>query len=521
MNEEKINDKKADLVKKIEKNQLKKEKIMKKIVDVEIRITEAIDLEKKHIMVKHRINELKDELDRTYNVEECLAEKTNDINIKIRTLENEIKRIKEILVKRDDNNKLLEKYEIELKDKETILFHYLKESDEINRRKNEISLNKKNLKNELEVLIENENQENKAIIEAKSFYDKLNSLKNKIKVIDSENKSYEDKIKDLDLELSDNLSKIKNDQAKKIKKLEQDIELLQKQLNSDKSKFVDIKKSFDYKDVVWPLATSYHIATKTTTENIAKAVNYFKFFELVAAFNSIVLISALPYKIYIEKKDIIWDNYKSFSNTSFGDWVGLYRRLNMIYRDLKKETYITIPFDESFYKTITQERINKALDPIPNIRNKSVGGHGGSIDEFDAEDIIEQLNPVIKDIYKELLPYSYIKLLYPTNMEKTEDGYYNIHVQKLEGAFYPVADKILTKNDMISKVLYLYNPENDERLKLNPKLIKFIKCRECKNWSVYIYNRIKRNYPFYISYQTEKHDYRGEKSTFEEFFDIE
>lgn len=52
---------------------------------------------------------------------------------------------------------------------------------------------------------------------------------------------------------------------------------------------------------------------------------------------------------------------------------------------------------------------------------------------------------------------------------------YIISSKILEGNTYVFdVDEIITKQDMDTKVLYLYNETTDERLKLNPELIKLI-----------------------------------------------
>lgn len=59
-----------------------------------------------------------------------------------------------------------------------------------------------------------------------------------------------------------------------------------------------------YKNLIWPFATSYHIALKTTADKNTQLENHFKLFEIISAFNSIVLLSALPKDIFYEKKNI-------------------------------------------------------------------------------------------------------------------------------------------------------------------------------------------------------------------------
>lgn len=93
-------------------------------------------------------------------------------------------------------------------------------------------------------------------------------------------------------------------------------------------------------------------------------------------------------------------------------------------------------------------------------------------------------------------------------MEK-KNGVYHISSKILEGNTHVFdVEEIITEQDMDTKVLYLYNETTDERLKLNPELIKLIQCPECANWSLYFYSSWNDKYIKYVSYQYEVHDHR-------------
>lgn len=191
---------------------------------------------------------------------------------------------------------------------------------------------------------------------------------------------------------------------------------------------------------------------------------------------------------------------------TFGGWVGLYSRLNKVYKDLDKETLHILPFNQKFYRTVTGKRIIKILNPIIAKRNEK--SHGGVMPEIFAQKTICELDRYTNQIFDVLTAYKSLKLIYPTNMEKIS-GIYHINAKILEGNSYVFDEKeIIAEKDLDTKLLYLYNETTQERLKLNPELIKLIQCPECANWSLYFYNSINENNVKYVSYQYEVHDYK-------------
>lgn len=262
-----------------------------------------------------------------------------------------------------------------------------------------------------------------------------------------------------------------------------------------------------YKNLIWPFASSYHIAVKTSSDKNTQLDNYFKLFEIISAFNSIVLLSALPKDVFYENKEYLFgEECSNFIKVTFGGWVGLYSRLNNLYKKFDKETLHILPFDPSFYKTIRSTKPIHILNPIINKRNKK--SHGGVMPEIIAQKCVNGLEESINQIFNILTAYKSLKLIYPINMEKSS-GLYHIKSKILEGNSYSFDVKeIVTEQDLDTRVLYLYNETTDERLKLNPELIKFIQCEECANWSLYFYNSIDKNSVKYVSYQFEVHDFK-------------
>lgn len=272
-----------------------------------------------------------------------------------------------------------------------------------------------------------------------------------------------------------------------------------------------------YQHQIWPFATSHHMASKTDAGLHKRLDNYFKLFEMIAAFNTILLLSAIPRDICYESKEKFWDTstFKYYA-MSFGSWVSLYKRLISFYEDLEDDVYKLIPFDRSFYKNIANPQIINILNPIVNLRNQKA--HGGSMPDVFVKKQILELNEKLNELFQLLGDYESLNLIYTTGMEKSR-GLYTMRAKLLKGNVYPFAEyKFHTETDMDSKVLYLYNPASDDRLKLIPELVKMVECSDCGSWSMYFYNSLKDKYARYVSYQYEIHDYEDPDKEVEGFF---
>lgn len=298
-------------------------------------------------------------------------------------------------------------------------------------------------------------------------------------------------------------------------------------MNALKDKINEKKEEeFFYRNLIWPYATSYHIATKGSIEPNKKLDNYFNLFELISAFNAIVLLSSLPEELYEEEKDYIWNTKDpSYKKISFGKWIGLYsrligtyRKMTIYYKNKKEDFYDFLPFDQVFYYPLLNIKIIKILNKVVEKRNNDA--HGGSIPDVLAENIISELNEHLNEIFPVLTTYSSLKLIYTEGMDKNR-GIYKINSKILEGNSYSFdAHQIETDIDMDTKVLYLYNPITDDRLMLYPELVNLIQCVECGNWSLYFYNSINESNAKYISYQYEIHEHNDSREALGKFLDI-
>jgi len=83
-----------------------------------------------------------------------------------------------------------------------------------------------------------------------------------------------------------------------------------------------------YSGILWPLAITYLYATKKSNKNLNKKELYIHLFEFFAAFNVIVLISAIPHYKQEECMEQVWKGLKGFDKATFGTWTFLYGKLN-------------------------------------------------------------------------------------------------------------------------------------------------------------------------------------------------
>ena len=263
-----------------------------------------------------------------------------------------------------------------------------------------------------------------------------------------------------------------------------------------------------FEELLWPLATSYRIATKGSSDPNNQLQSYFKLFELIAAFNAVVLLSALPEEIVAQNDTEIWtEDKEQYEMFAFGTWVGLCGRLAKLYRKLDKHTTSVLPFGKEFYQGLISKKLLNCMKPVNEKRNSV--GHGGVVPDVRAKTMISEIEPLLDKVFQMLLTYASVQLIYPQSMRRS-NGIYLVTAKRLEGTSYPFdEEQIITESDMDTEVLHLFDPASDTRMKLNPDLIKLVQCEHCGNWSVYFFSKMDGNKAKYRSFQTEIHDYYG------------
>ena len=275
-----------------------------------------------------------------------------------------------------------------------------------------------------------------------------------------------------------------------------------------------------YDKLIWPLAITYLSATKGGFEKTDKASKYLILFEFVAAFNSIILLSALPDDVYQKfKRTSIWNaEYLSmYDNMTFGNWIYIYRNLAEIYRNNDFST----GFDKKLFDELSDEKIIKMLDKTRFIRNKHV--HGSMITHKEAEFLLEELHSYLIDVFEILEVYSNYKLIYTTGIFKKFGNNFNHRVILLNGACkQPIYGNINFNKVLEENSLYLYNSSNDNLLLIDDKLIKFQSVDNFeKQWGLYVFagsfiNKRGQCLAKYKFFQENEKDYFEEINSFEE-----
>ena len=264
-----------------------------------------------------------------------------------------------------------------------------------------------------------------------------------------------------------------------------------------------------YKGLIWPLAISYLSATKGGFESVEKKDNYLVLFEFVAAFNTIVLLSALPEDVYQENFSRIWNaRFSMYKQMTFANWVYLSKNLANVY----KSNNFASPLDEELFEKITDDTILDILEDAKDLRNDE--SHGPNSNAYEAEEIIKKLDVYLDDIFDILEVYSNYKLIYVTGDVKSSNQAYDHRVILLNGpCAQPIYDNILFDSLLQSESLYLYNPKNNKKLLLKDNFIKFRSVDDNKKrWALFIYYKCDKNESnaFYRCFQSKEEDYKEE-----------
>ena len=275
-----------------------------------------------------------------------------------------------------------------------------------------------------------------------------------------------------------------------------------------------------YDRLIWPLAITYLSATKGGFEKTDKANKYLILFEFITAFNSIVLLSALPDDVYQKfKKTNIWtdENLSRYANMTFGNWTYIYKALSEIYQNNDFST----GFDKKLFDCLSDVEIVNMLDETRIIRNNTA--HKSMSTHKEAEYLLKQLNSYLKRVFNILEVYSDYKLIYTTGLFQKTNDIFNHRVILLNGPCkQPIYGNIKFNKVLDENSLYLYNPSNDNLLRLDDTLIKFqsVDVYE-KQWGIYVFNGAyqKKNGQWIAKYkyfQENEEDYKERINSFEE-----
>lgn len=292
------------------------------------------------------------------------------------------------------------------------------------------------------------------------------------------------------------------------------------EFSGDDYKFTKMGRNWKHvwDGLLWPLAITYLSATKGGFEIVQKANAYLKLFEFVSMFNCIILISGLPDELYQRVKDrFIWNKEDYFYNhMTFGKWNTLYRKLKKVYQKNEVTPLIT----PRLFSELLNEKVINILEFALEVRN--VDAHGPITTTYEAEEAINQLDPILSNLFDILKCYSGFDLYYITGRyERTESGNIEHTTILLNGPCnQPIYDKFNYNKELDARCLYLYNSLNGDLLKINDKLMKFETTDRIRDdWALFIYcgwDEDERNNKFaeYRCYQQTEDDLKIPISSF-------
>ena len=273
-----------------------------------------------------------------------------------------------------------------------------------------------------------------------------------------------------------------------------------------------------YNGLIWPLAISYLSATKGGFETVEKLEKYLILFEFVTAFNFIILLSGLPEDVYSEYKKDIWNSssLKTYESMTFGKWVVLTQNISEIYNNQD----FTSKLDSKLFNTISSSKIIKILNNAKDYRNEHA--HGTFINSYEAQDIIDELDVYLEDIFEVLEVYSDYKLIYITGKIDNSRGKLKQQVIQLNGpCAQPIYEDIIFDDILNPDCLYLYNPKNNKKLLIKDSFMKFSATDDNKkHWALFIYYMCDRvgymkTNAHYKCFQSKEDDIIESISTFE------
>ena len=273
-----------------------------------------------------------------------------------------------------------------------------------------------------------------------------------------------------------------------------------------------------YNGLIWPLAISYLSATKGGFETVEKLEKYLILFEFVTAFNFIILLSGLPEDVYSEYKKDIWNSssLKTYESMTFGKWVVLTQNISEIYNNQD----FTSKLDSKLFNTISSSKIIKILNKAKDYRNEHA--HGTFINSYEAQDIIDELDVYLEDIFEVLEVYSDYKLIYITGKIDNSRGKLKQQVIQLNGpCAQPIYEDIIFDDILNPDCLYLYNPKNNKKLLIKDSFMKFSATDDNKkHWALFIYYMCDRvgymkTNAHYKCFQSKEDDIIESISTFE------
>lgn len=202
---------------------------------------------------------------------------------------------------------------------------------------------------------------------------------------------------------------------------------------------------------------------------------------------------------------------------TFGNWTYIYKALSEIYQNNDFAT----GFDKKLFDCLSDNEMVKMLNKIRIIRNDTA--HKSMSTQKEAECLLKQLDSYLKKVFDILEVYSDYKLIYTTGLFQKTNDIFNHRVILLNGPCkQPIYGNMKFNKVLDENSLYLYNPANNNLLRLDDTLIKFQSVDKYeKQWGIYVFNGAyeKNNGQWkakYKYFQENEKEHKEDINSFEE-----
>jgi len=193
-----------------------------------------------------------------------------------------------------------------------------------------------------------------------------------------------------------------------------------------------------------------------------------------------------------------------YKQMTFANWVYVSKNLAVVFNS----NNFSSKLDEELINAIGGDTVLNILEIVKNLRNDDA--HGSHTNSYEAKELIEKLDVYLDDVFDILEIYSNYQLIYITGDITSAKQAYSHRVILLNGpCAQPIYDEKIFDTILEKECLYLYNPKNNKKLRLNDNFIKFKAIdKNKKHWGLFIYYSCdKKEYnAFYKCFQSNEKD---------------
>jgi len=319
----------------------------------------------------------------------------------------------------------------------------------------------------------------------------------------------------------------------KLRDLATDVENLRKQLWGRPAHVEKIRNAIEQvnreetfeewlKTLPFPLASilwNYHTAAHDPKEQFDLLL---KFFEALAEFNSIILLSAArrDAELWSEVRGYLAEERERFETSSFGTWTELAafigKRFRELWNDVGKgeggETTTGRVRCEIALGTsrgeVVEAMLSRQLLGVLRSANQfrnDYGGHYGILGQETAASLLVQLRSYLSEARSSFgQAWESYQLVLPTNRAAWTGQHHEVVVNLLQGVNTPFVKETRKLREPLKRdTLYFLDRDRDNAVELLP-LVKISNAPKDAANACYFYNRKQPNGVRYVSYHFEK-----------------